>query len=164
MEKEDLFEKFIITSDDILGKDVVDSKANLIGVINKLHIDKKEKKIIGMSIDTGFLKPNLFVGINLIMNFGIDTVFISHTPRTKYLGLSVFDIKGNYIGMVKNVIMKNQNKEVEKVIIQVSLLKKIEIENEKIKVLARNIILNIEKKEIPDINVNLLKKVFKKKY
>ncbi|MFP4403437.1 MAG: PRC-barrel domain-containing protein [Candidatus Woesearchaeota archaeon] len=148
MEEKELFDKFIITSDDILGKDVIDSKGNLIGIITKLHIDKKKKKIIGMSIDTGFLKATLFVGINLIINFGIDTVFISHTPKTKYLGLLVFDRKGDYIGKIVNVAMIDENKEIDYLIVKTKFFKKITINNKNIKLIGRNIILNDLKKEI----------------
>jgi len=34
----------IITSDDILGKDVVDTDGDILGVVQQLKIDKKAKK------------------------------------------------------------------------------------------------------------------------
>ena len=98
--------KKIITSDDILGKDAVDPDGEVLGVIIKLHIDKEFKKMTGITIDEGFMKPNLFVGISYIKNFGVDSVFLSKIPTTKHIGLSVLDSKGKLIGTVKSVKSK----------------------------------------------------------
>jgi len=98
--------KKIITSDDILGKDAVDPDGEVLGVVTKLHIDKKTKQITGITIDEGFMKPDLFVGIRHIKNFGIDSVFLSKVPTKKYIGLKVFDSEGRLIGRVKKIISK----------------------------------------------------------
>jgi sporulation protein YlmC with PRC-barrel domain len=96
----------IITSDDILGKDAIDPDGQILGVVIKMHIDKEFKKITGITIDEGFMKPNLFVGINHIKNFGVDSVFLSKIPTGKYIGLRVLDSKGKIIGTVKDVKSK----------------------------------------------------------
>ena len=98
--------KKTITSDDILGKDAVDLDGEILGVIIKLHIDKDSKQLSGITIDQGFMKPNLFVGMNYVKNFGVDSVFLSKIPATKYIGLSVLDSKGKLVGTVKNVSSK----------------------------------------------------------
>jgi sporulation protein YlmC with PRC-barrel domain len=98
--------KRIITSDDILGKDAVDSDGTVLGVIIKLHIDKKFKRMTGITIDEGFMKPNLFIGMSYIKNFGVDSIFISKIPTEKYKGLTVLDSKGKNIGTVKSVNSK----------------------------------------------------------
>ena len=95
-----------ITSDDILGKDAIDPDGAILGVIIKLHIDKEFKKITGITIDEGFMKPNIFVGINYVKNFGVDSVFLSKVPAEKYIGLKVLDSKGKEIGTVKKVNTK----------------------------------------------------------
>ena len=100
--------KKIITSDDVLGKDAVDPDGQILGVITKLHIDKNSKAIIGITIDEGFMKPDLFVGINYVKNFGVDSVFLSRIPTDKYIGLTVFDSKGKVVGKVKRVLSKRQ--------------------------------------------------------
>lgn len=99
-------ERKIITSDDILGKDAVDPDGQILGVITKLHIEKDSKKMVGITIDEGFMKPNLFVGLDYIKNFGVDSVFLSKIPTEKYIGLKVFDSKGKLIGHVKKVVSK----------------------------------------------------------
>ena len=98
--------KNIITSDDILGKDAVDPDGEVLGVVMKLHIDKESKQITGITIDEGFMKPDLFIGISHIKNFGIDSVFLSRVPTGKYIGLNVFDSKGKFIGKVKKINSK----------------------------------------------------------
>ena len=95
-----------ITSDDILGKDVVDPEGQIVGVSIKLHIDKDSKKLTGITIDEGFMRPNLFVGMSYIKNFGVDSVFLSKVPTEKYVGLKVLDSKGKLIGTVKKVNSK----------------------------------------------------------
>ncbi|MBR9691880.1 hypothetical protein GOV06_03770 [Candidatus Woesearchaeota archaeon] len=98
--------KKTITSDDILGKDAVDLDGEILGVTTKLHIDKDSKKLVGITIDSGFMKPDLFIGINYIKNFGIDSVFLGKIPVSKYVGLQVLDSKGKLIGKVKKVHSK----------------------------------------------------------
>jgi len=100
--------KKIITSDDILGKDAVDPDGQILGVITKMHVDKNSKTITGITIDEGFMKPDLFIGINYVKNFGVDAVFLSRIPPDKYVGLTVFDSKGKVVGKVKRVLSKRQ--------------------------------------------------------
>ncbi|MBW2996549.1 PRC-barrel domain-containing protein [Candidatus Woesearchaeota archaeon] len=98
--------KQTITSDDILGKDALDPDGEVLGVITKLHVDKINKKIVGITIDMGFMKPDLFIGLNYIKNFGVDSVFLSKIPTSKYIGLNVIDSNGKSVGKVKKVISK----------------------------------------------------------
>ncbi len=92
--------KKIITSDDILGKDAVDTDGQVLGVVMKIHIDKESKKITGITIDQGFMKPDLFIGLSYIRNFGIDSVFISRVPASKFKGLKVLAHDGKDLGTV----------------------------------------------------------------
>jgi len=95
-----------ITSDDILGKDVVDSEGEIIGVVQKIHIEKKSQQITGLTVDEGFMKPDLFIGLEYVKNFGIDSVFLNMIPKEKYVGLRVFDNKGVDLGAVSKVEAK----------------------------------------------------------
>ncbi|MFP4119174.1 MAG: PRC-barrel domain-containing protein [Candidatus Woesearchaeota archaeon] len=95
-----------LTSDDILGKDAVDKEGDILGVIIKLHITKSQKALTGITIDQGFMKPNLFVGIEYVRNFGVDTVFLNYVPRTKCKGMRVITAEGKNIGVVIDVKMK----------------------------------------------------------
>jgi uncharacterized protein YrrD len=98
-----------ITSDDILGKMAVDKVGDIIGIITQLHIDKETKLITGITIDQGFMKPDLFIGMEHIHNFGIDSVFLNRVPYQKIKGLQVLNHEGDLIGYVEDVIIENHN-------------------------------------------------------
>jgi sporulation protein YlmC with PRC-barrel domain len=98
--------KKTITSDDILGKDAIDPEGEILGVITKLHIDKDTKQLVGITIDQGFMKPDLFIGMSYVKNFGIDSIFLSKIPDSKYIGLKVLNSKGKEIGAVKKAKSK----------------------------------------------------------
>jgi sporulation protein YlmC with PRC-barrel domain len=93
----------IITSDDILGKEAVDPEGQILGVVMKLHIDKESKKMVGLTIDQGFMKPEMFIGLSYIKNFGIDSVFLNRVPVDKFKGIEVMTAEGEILGKVKAV-------------------------------------------------------------
>ena len=112
--------KEIITSDDILGKEAVDPDGDILGVVVKLHIDKLKRQITGITVDQGFMKPDLFIGLDYVKYFGIDAVLLSKTPEEKFKGLDVLTIHGEHLGKVnsyrmdknilKSLIIKSTNK------------------------------------------------------
>jgi sporulation protein YlmC with PRC-barrel domain len=139
--------KDLITSDDILGKDVIDSKGNNVGMVTQMHIDKTTKSIIGISIDSGFMKPFFYIGIDHVINFGVDSVYIQRTPSSKYIGLTVFDKYGDPIGKVIHVGFDDERNSLISITVRAGL-KKIDIPHENIKTISRNVILNIEKQDV----------------
>lgn len=139
-------ESFVITSDEVLGKYVIDDAGNSIGIITQLHIDKTNKNILGISIDPGFLKPQVFVGVRLISLFGIDAVYISRTPQSRYIGLTVFDNRGVVVGRVKSSVY--ENKALKSIEVRMGFFRKKEIDSSYIKRVKRNVILNVSKDEI----------------
>lgn len=135
------FNKNIITSDDILGKDAVDPEGEIIGVVQKLHIDKEDKNIVGITIDEGFMKPDLFVGIDLIRTFGVDSILLKKSPVDKIKGLRVFDPDGKDVGFVASVI-KGRSNNVKGIVVKNNILgKNIMIDNSEIKQIGFNVIL-----------------------
>jgi sporulation protein YlmC with PRC-barrel domain len=106
--------KDVITSDDILGKKAVDSDGQILGIVIKLHIDNLKKKILGITIDQGFMKPDLYMGLEFIKHFGIDAVLLNEFPFDKLKGLQVYTESGKHLGQVtKCVTEENQLKEIE---------------------------------------------------
>ncbi|MCA9477585.1 MAG: PRC-barrel domain-containing protein [Nanoarchaeota archaeon] len=99
----------IITSDDILGKVALDSEGGVLGTVVKLHIDKKQKQMTGITVDQGFLKPDLFIGMNYIRTFGIDAILLNDVPLDTLKGKKVLTTHGSLIGSVKNVLSKGNN-------------------------------------------------------
>ena len=96
----------IITSDDILGKEAVDPEGEILGIVTKVHIHKETKRLLGMTVDQGFMKPELFIGLHYVKNFGVDAVFLNKVPTDKFRGLDVLTSKGEVIGKVKSVRAK----------------------------------------------------------
>lgn len=131
----------IITSDDILGKDVLDTDGELIGVVQKLHIDKIGKKIVGITIDEGFMKPDLFIGIEHVKTFGVDSIFLSTTPKQKFVGTRVFDVEGKFMGTIKEVTLQASTSTISAILIKGSKFKEKVIYAKDIKTIGYNVIL-----------------------
>lgn len=93
-----------ITSDDILGKTAVDPNGSLLGTVVKLHIDNNNKTIQGITVDQGFMRPDLFVGIEHVRRFGIDAVLLSSIPYDRLKGKRVLSAKGVILGTVAKVV------------------------------------------------------------
>lgn len=108
----------LTTSDEILGKDVVNREGEVIGIVQKLHIHKTEKNIVGITIDEGFMKPNLFIGIENIKLFGVDTIFLNTTPTIKFKGLKVFDNTGELVGTVQEVNLTPRSGKIKDIIVK----------------------------------------------
>ncbi len=100
-------ESNIITSDDILGKEALDPEGQILGVVVKLHIDRVEKRITGITIDQGFMKPDLFVGIDFVRTLGVDAILLNTIPFEKYKGLKVLNSDGSEAGFVEEAVSKN---------------------------------------------------------
>lgn len=99
--------KNVITSDDILGKKAVDSDGQILGIVITVHIDTNEKKILGITIDQGFMKPDLYIGIDFVKQFGVDAVLLNEFPLSKLKGVKVFTESGKNLGNVINIKQKN---------------------------------------------------------
>lgn len=108
----------IITSDDILGKDVIDSDGEIVGVSIKMHIDNKTKQIVGITIDQGFMKPDLYIGLEYIRTFGVDSILLNTIPKSKIRSLKVLDSRGKSMGYVKDVIARGKTNRLKGVVVK----------------------------------------------
>lgn len=126
------------TSDEILGKDVLDINGRVLGIVQKMHIDRRLKKIVGVTVDEGFMKPQLYVGVENIKFFGLDAVILN-IEFESYVGLKVFDSEGNIIGSVKK-ILKTKTGKLQEIMINTSDGIK-NIRSSKIKSMGENVIL-----------------------
>mgnify|MGYP001572748865 CR=1 FL=1 len=141
-----------ITSDDILGKDVIDSSGSFIGVSEKVFIDKEILDFVGISVDKGFLKKNLLIGKDYIGKIAEHAIFLKIRVAYEIRGMEVFDKNGKKVGNVKDIELKDGENSITKLIVKSGLLKKIEIAPEFIDKIGYNILLNLTKKEIEDIS------------
>lgn len=149
MEEDDFsIKKKNITSDDILGKNLLDSEGKLIGVTMALNIDSKTKNILGLTIDRGFMKPNIFVGIDLIKIFGVDSIILNTTLPIKYFNMPVYDINGKFIGKIKIAKFDSKTKEPIMIKVKSGILSSIIIPKKNIKRIDKGAILRKTKQEI----------------
>ena len=101
--------KNIITSDDILGKDAIDPDGTNLGIVTQVHIDKHKMCMIGITIDMGLLKPDLYVGVSHLKHIGPDAILLKKVPSEKFKGLTVLSEEGKIIGKVKDIVLEGKN-------------------------------------------------------
>lgn len=135
-----------ITSDDVLGKEVIDVEGEFIGVAEKLHIDPTLVEIVGISIDKGFLKKGLIVGKDYIDRVTPHAIFLKISPSYKLKGMIVFDSEGKKIGNVIQIELNNSTNRVKNLLVRTGVSKKVFIDAGYIDRVGENIILN-EKEE-----------------
>lgn len=92
-----------ITTDEILGNEVLDPDGVLIGVALKLHLNPDQNNILGMTVDQGFGKPSLYVGTSHIKQFGKDVILLGTRPVPTLQGKKVYKEDGTYLGKVVDV-------------------------------------------------------------
>lgn len=138
-----------ITSEDILGKDVIDKEGEFIGVVEKVLIDKKSLSLIGIEIDKGFLKSGFVVGKDYIDRVTDYALILKIRIVYGIKGLEVFDNMGVKLGKVKDIKLQGTKNKVKELIVSTSFFKEdLVISGENIEVIGRNVILNIAKEEI----------------
>lgn len=129
-----------ITTDDVLGKEVLASDGDIIGVVQKLHIDASTKTITGITIDEGFMKPDLFIGLQFIKQFGVDSLFLNIVPKQKFIGLKVFNNRGKLIGTIIDIETGKKNAKIKKIKIK-SGFNTTEISAKEIKKIGASVLL-----------------------
>ena len=100
----------VITSDDILGKEAMDPAGGILGVVIKLHLHRHQKHLVGITIDQGFMRPDLFVGMEYVKYFGVNVVMLNTQPADTFKGKWVLSEHGEYRGVVKDVSFNEQGK------------------------------------------------------
>ena len=138
--------KKIITCDEILGKEAIDPNGSVLGVVTKVHIDRKKKKIVGITIDMGILKPDLYVGADHIKNFGSDAVLLKKVPIHKYKGFKVLTAEGKVLGKVIEMVADDTHIK-EFIIKNKEFLEPVKISYKDIKDIGESIILKKNYKE-----------------
>ena len=92
-----------ITSDDILGKNVIDIEGKILGVAEKVLIDSKSLDFIGIEVDKGFLKKGITIGKSYIEKITHHAVFLNIKVVYEIKGLKVYDKTGANLGTVSNL-------------------------------------------------------------
>lgn len=141
-----------LTSEDLLGKDVIDFDSTIIGVVEKVLIDPKTLDFVGISIDKGFLKKGITIGRNYIEEIKEHAVFLKIRVSYEVKGKKVFDSEGKIVGKVSSLeLYENMNKIVNLIVKEDNLLfpsKEILISSRYIKAIGENVMLSIKKEDL----------------
>ena len=137
----------LLTSDDLLGKEVIDESGLSIGVSEKVLIDKKDLDFVGISVDKGLLNRGLTIGKDYIERVTPYAIFLRIRVAYELRGMEVFDVNGKKIGKVKDVELVG-NKNVIKSLIVGSGFKSFSIIPGLIEKIGYNVLLNVSASEL----------------
>src|SRR3989344_6105616 len=138
-----------LTSDDILGKEIIDSGGGFIGVAEKVFIDPKDFDFIGVGIDKGFLKKGLAIGRNYIDKITEYAVFLNIIVSLEIRGMRVFDSDGKDLGVVSDVELTGNTNKINALGVKQGLFgKKIIIPYDYVEKVGDGVILNVSKKDV----------------
>ncbi len=138
-----------ITSDDVVGKEVIDVDGEFIGVVEMLHIDPLAVEVVGITVDKGFLRKGLVIGKDYIERVASHAVFLKIRPSYKLKGMMVFDIAGENLGIVTKVNLHGKKNAIESLVVKSGILKgEITIPAELIKNIGYNVLLSVKKEDI----------------
>ena len=138
-----------ITSEDLLGKDVLDKDGVLVGVTNKLYVDPESIEVLGISIDKGFLRSGLLIGAEHIEQVTPHAVFLRIRPAFRLKGMHVFDKDGARVGAVTAVSLTDDYSQISSIQVKPSRFSKpVEIPGSAIESVEDNVLLHVHKDEI----------------
>ena len=102
-----------VTSDDVLGKDVIDSDGKFIGIAEKVFIHPTSLDFMGIEVDKGFLKKGLSIGKDYIERIAKHAVFLNIRIAFEMRGMNVFSRMGENIGKVTDVELIGYRNEIK---------------------------------------------------
>lgn len=131
-----------LTSDDILGKEVIDTEGNFLGVVEKLFIDKINLNFNAIAVDKGLIKKGFVVGKGYIDRVTEHAVFLKTSIAFELKGLQVFDKDGEKVGKVKKVFTYGDKNMIKSVLVSMGINNDLEINSKYIAKIGENIRLN----------------------
>lgn len=139
-----------ISSDDLLGKEVLDKNGALLGVIDQLYF-KKDFSFAGISIDRGMLKDGLFVSKQYLERVTSHLVFLNTKPVFELKGVPVYDKTGLTVGIVQKIHVRKGN-EIDSIDVKLNMFKTVNISHEFVAKTGQGVFLNIVKEEIKEVS------------
>lgn len=127
-----------------LGKIVVISKSGeIIGKVREIRT--KEFNVEGIIVAKPFSRYYEFIDKQSIKVFNQNEVLLKINPVTSLKGLSVYDTSGRRLGKVKKVMRSDNNNDFTSLVVKDKFYSKaLLIEKDKIDIMKKNIILNID--------------------
>ena len=102
-----------ITTDDLLGKKVIDVEGAQLGIVDKIFVDKNIIEMVAFSIDKGFLQKGLVIGKDYVSKVTEHAIFLNVKPAIGIKGLPVYDSKGVSVGTVSDVQLQDSKNKIE---------------------------------------------------
>lgn len=133
-----------VTSDDLLGKDVIDADGRFIGIVEKVFIHPEKLDFVGISIDKGFLKKGFSIGKDLIERVATHALFLNISVAYEIRGMKVFDKDGKEIGKVAGIALIGSGNDIDAIDV-VGQGKKMRIHSRYIDRVGYNVLLNVGK-------------------
>ncbi|MDD9953526.1 MAG: PRC-barrel domain-containing protein [Candidatus Woesearchaeota archaeon] len=140
-----------ITVEDVLGKDVIDTEGDNIGVTSNVYLNPKDFDVLGVAVDTGFLDKGMIIGSAYVREVTKHAVFLNTKPVYKLLGMMVYDKEGGKIGRVKKVVLKERKNEIALLHVKMPFFRKATIPISKVEKIQDSVMLNITKAEMKEI-------------
>lgn len=133
----------LISSDDILGKDVIDLEGSQIGIVDVVHIDPINLEFAGVSVDGGFMKNGITIGKKYIDKITSHALFLNIRPAFALRGMLVFDINGALVGKVKDVELLQRQNVIKQLVVSQGFFNKRRISGELVNSVGHNIFLSV---------------------
>lgn len=141
-----------VTSEDLLGKEVIDFDGSFIGVVEKVLIDPYKLDFVGISIDKGFLRKGFTLGKGYIDKITPHAVFLKIKVSYDVKGKLVFDNDGELIGTVTSIDLYGSKNKIVNIIVKPRMFasKEIVIPASYIETIGDNVMLKINKRELKE--------------
>lgn len=137
-----------ITSEDILGKDVLDADGVSIGVVDRLYLNPDGIEILGISVDKGFLRDGLVIGTRHIEEITLHAVFLNIRPAFRLHGAHVFDCDGELVGSIKEVALNQEQNQIQELVVKPRFKKSFAINGSLIERVEENVFLSCYKNDL----------------
>ena len=141
-----------ITSDEILGKDVIDSDGRFIGIAEKVFIHPDNLDFVGISVDKGFLKKGFSIGRDFIERVAAHAIFLNISVAYELKGMRVFDIDGKLVGRIKTVALIGSGNDIDAINVLVPKsyfgVEELSISSKFLDKIGYNVLLNVSRDDI----------------
>jgi len=138
-----------ITSDDILGKKVIDAEGNYVGISERILFDEAKMEFIGLGVDKGILSKGVLIGKNYINKITRHAIFLKIRILYEVKGMTVFDRCGRKVGVVSAVKLEGNKNNLKYLEVNLGAFRKnIIVNKELIENISDSVLLNIEKSNL----------------
>lgn len=143
-----------LTSEDILGKNVIDAEGTIIGVAEKVYLDPKSLDFVAISVDKGLVKQGLTVGKDYIDRVTPYAVLLKVRPLLEIRGMAVYDCDGVHLGVVHEVRLKGRKNRIDEIVVRRRLADLV-IDAGQVDRIAQSVFLKVSKLETENAGVDL---------